>query len=76
MITGHKITVKDAQVEPAAQAAKHLDQHLLIVPCLISTCGLKGKTAAVKTGNILETWKNTCKGKKEFLTSSVTTVLE
>lgn len=43
LITGHEVTVQDAQVEPAAQAAKHLDQHLLIIPRLLHTHGLKGK---------------------------------
>lgn len=37
LVTGHEVTVKDSQVEPAAQTAKHLDEHLLIVPCLLHT---------------------------------------
>lgn len=37
LVTGHEVTVEDSQVEPAAQTAKHLDEHLLIVTRLLHT---------------------------------------
>lgn len=41
LVRGHEVTVEDSQVEPAAQTAKHLDEHLLIVTSLLHTRRLK-----------------------------------
>lgn len=41
LVTGHEVSVENSQVEPAAQTAKHLDEHLLIVPRLLHTRRLK-----------------------------------
>lgn len=37
LVTGHEVTVQDAQVEPAAQTAEHFDEHLLVTPCFLHT---------------------------------------
>lgn len=41
LVTGHEVIVEDSQVEPAGQTAKHLDEHLLVVPGLLHTRRLK-----------------------------------
>lgn len=43
LVTGHEVTVEDSQIEPASQTPKHLDKHLLVVPCLLHTRCLKTK---------------------------------
>ena len=42
LVAGHEVAVQNAQVEPAAQAPEHLDQHLLIVARLLHTRRLGG----------------------------------
>ena len=37
LVAGHEVAVQNPQVEPAAEAAEHLDQHLLIVARLLHT---------------------------------------
>ena len=37
LVAGHEVTVQNAQVEPAAEAPEHLDQHLLICAGLLHT---------------------------------------
>lgn len=41
LVTGHEVTVKNSQVKPTAQTAKHFDEHLLIVTRLLHTRRLK-----------------------------------
>lgn len=40
LVAGHEVAVQDAQVEPAAQAAEDLDQHLLVAARLLHTRSL------------------------------------
>lgn len=35
LVSRHEVTVQHAQVEPAAQTAEHLDEHLLVVARLL-----------------------------------------
>lgn len=41
LVTGHEVAVQDPEVEPAAQAAEHLDEHLLIAACFLHTGSLQ-----------------------------------